>query len=70
MPRSTFVLATADEVAMTEMMLVATANLMGTPMAMTSMGIRKTPPPVPRSAPRTPVPIPVAIMKAMLEVVV
>src|SRR5438105_4911693 len=57
-PRSTLALATALDVAITVMMLVAMAWCIGTPRPMTSTGMRKTPPPVPRIAPSSPVTTP------------
>ena len=50
-------------------MLVATARWIGTPRTSTRIGIRKTPPPVPRIAPSTPVATPEAISNATVQAV-
>ena len=58
---------TTLEVAITVMRLVATAILIGRPITVLRNGTRKTPPPMPRSAPRPPATAPAAITTAMVS---
>ena len=58
---------TTLDVAMTVIRLVATAILIGSPMTVLRNGTRKTPPPMPSSAPRPPATAPAAITTAMVS---